>query len=133
MRRNAVALAVLVLVLPFSSACEDEEVGPEPPRITGSWEGQSGEITLSMSVFEDEDGGVFGSGSLSSPTISFGYDVTGGHVFPIVELDLALRSEPEVLAFDGVLAFDSLGALLELDGSLTGGGFDRFPIELTRK
>lgn len=133
MRRHTLAFAMLTLVLPFVGACEDEEVGPEPPRITGSWEGQSGDITLSMSVFEDEDGEVFGSGNLSSPTISFGYDVTGGHAFPIVELDLAMTTEPDLLSFDGVLAFDSIGALLELDGSLTGGGFDRFPIQLTRK
>lgn len=132
MRKHAVFLAVLALVLPFMGACE-EEVGPEPPLITGSWEGQSADITLSMSVFENEDGEVFGSGSLSSPAISFGYDVTGAHAFPIVQLDLALTTEPEVLSFDGVIAFDSVGALLQLEGSLSGGGFDRSPFELTRR
>lgn len=133
MRRGVLALALAFAGLPLLTACDDDPQGPAPPTITGSWEGVSNGVTFSMSLFEDEEGVVAGTGTASSATTSFPYDVTGGHLFPVVQLQLALLTEPDLLTLVGFVSFDSIGALLSLDGSVTGGGFEDFPIRLTRK
>jgi len=117
--------------LPLLVGCNDE--GPQFPIITGSWEGTSAGITFSMSIFEDDQGTVVGTGTSSSSTISLPYDVNGVHAFPVVRLQLALLNEPDVLTLQGFVTFDSLSTLLTLDASVTGGGFEQFPIQLTRK
>lgn len=131
MKRATPKLALCLAALLFWG-CEDTEA-PVFPTITGSWAGTTDDVTLSMAVFEDEAGNVDGSGTLSSPSVSFPLQITGGHVFPTVQLQMALTTEPDVLALEGFVAFDSVGGLLELDAALTGGGFDQFPILLERR
>lgn len=127
-RGAAIALGAALLV----AGCEETEE-PEFPTITGSWQGTSGEITMTLSVIEGEDGDVAGSGTLSSDNASFPFQAQGGHLFPDVVLDLVIASEGEALDFEAVVAFDAEGGIPAMDGSLSGGGFDRFPITLTRR
>ncbi len=131
--RRSFPLLLVIGLLAFASACEKEPEAPAPPKITGSWQGTADEVTLTLSVFENDQGVVGGSGTLSSPQASFPFQVQGGHLFPDVALQLALNGEPDVLTYEAVVAFDNLGNLPAMDGALSGGGFDRFPISVTRR
>lgn len=124
---SACALGAALIV---AAGCEDE--GPEFPTITGSWQGTSGEITMALSLFEGEDGNVDGSGTLSSNEVAFPFQAQGGHLFPDVSLDLVVTAENEQLDFEAVVAFNAEG-IPAMDASLSGGGFDDFPITLTRR
>jgi hypothetical protein len=130
--RTLIPVVLVVTLLPWVTACEDTEE-PQFPTITGSWEGTSGEITMALSIFEGENGVIDGSGTISSQHASFPFRAQGGHLFPDVSLTLDLTGESEQLAFDGVVAFDAQGVIPEMDASVTGGGFDRFPITLARR
>jgi len=132
MRLRVVALVLLFGGLPLLAACEEDE-GPQLPTVTGSWEGTSDGISFSMSIFEDETGSVAGTGITRSSTTSFPYDISGTHGFPVVRLQMALLNEPDVLTLEGFVTFDSLSTLLTLEASVTGGGFEQFPVQLTRK
>ena len=135
--RTLIPVVLVVTLLPWVTACDDDDLeGPAFPTITGSWQGTSGEITMALSIFEDETGVVGGSGTISSQHVSFPFRAQGGHLFPDVSLTLDLTGEGEQLTFDAVVAFaaiDTLAVIPEMDASVTGGGFDRFPITLARR
>lgn len=130
--RTLIPALLLVTSLPWVTACDDTEE-PELPTITGSWTGTSGEITMALSLFEGENGAISGSGTLSSQFASFPFRAQGGHLFPDVSLTLDMTGENEQLTFEAVVAFDTLGVIPEMDASVTGGGFERFPITLARR
>jgi len=125
-----------------TTACGSDEVtGVGPPFgsglvVTGSWEGIAGNFLLTMSLFEDEGGAVTGSGTLSTEQSGVVFDVVGSHVFPDLSLQLTVKGDGTGLSLEAVAAFGvsarRITEIAELDGTLTGGGFDRFPVRLSR-
>lgn len=120
---------VPVLLLMFAAGgCGDDPTPPDPATVEGSWAGTSQGVTLELTLEEPDSGGVFGSGSLSGTAGPDAVTVKSGtHVHPHVSLTLR-RDDSEDLNYAGEMTSD-----FTIEGSLTGGQFDDFPLVLNRQ
>lgn len=142
LRRSARLLASVALVLGLAACGDDDPTGVVLPAdaailLTGSWVGGGGGFTLAVSILEDTGGVVTGSGTFSSAESGRIVEVVGQHVFPDLSLDLTVLDDGTVLTLDAVAAFEvaanRIVGITAMDGTLSGGGFDRMPIQLVRR
>jgi hypothetical protein len=142
LRQTARFMAGVVLFLGLAACSDDDPAGvglsaDSAILLSGSWTGGGGEFLLTLSILEDAGGIVTGSGTFSSLTSGRIVDVVGQHVFPELVLDLTTIDDGTVLTLQGVAAFEVLGSriigITAIDGTLSGGGFDRLPIQLIRR
>ncbi|MFV1988203.1 MAG: hypothetical protein ACC682_13040 [Gemmatimonadota bacterium] len=142
LRQTARLMAGAVLLVGLAACSDDDPAGVALPAnsailLSGSWTGGGGGFLLTLSILEDAEGIVTGSGTLSSAASGRILDVVGQHVFPELVLDLTSIDDGTVLTLQGVAAFEVLGSritgITAIDGTLSGGGFDRLPIQLIRR
>jgi hypothetical protein len=142
LRRSLRFMASLVLVIGLTACGDDDPTGVALPAdaailLTGSWAGGGGEFAMTLSLLEDTGGVVTGSGTFSSAQTGRIVEVIGTHVFPDLSLDLTVLDDGTVLTLDAVAAFqvssNRITGITGFDGTLTGGGFDRLPIQMVRR
>ena len=142
LRQTARLMALLVLLTGLAACDDDEPTGVVLPAdsallVSGSWTGGGGDFAITLSILEDEAGVITGSGTLSSAVTGRIVDVSGIHAFPEVSLDLTVNDDGTVLTIEAIAAFEvsasRITGITALDGTLSGGGFDRMPIQLVRR
>jgi hypothetical protein len=127
MNQRTRTLSRLLFLLPLCmmlAACGDG--GTEPnPNVTGTWGGQSGATTLTLTLIEASDGTVTGSGNVANPQNAALALRAGTHVFPNLSLTLAPFGFTDVDLIGTVTA-------TTIAATLNGSGFNNLAIELTR-
>lgn len=118
--------AVLPLMLATLVACGDS-TGPTIPDLTGTWSGSAGGGDWSITISENEDGELSGSGSVESGGESVSLTVTGSHAHP--DFSMTWSSS-------GVQDVNYAGTVGEsgdqLNGELNGSGFSGESLTMTR-
>ncbi|MBV26081.1 MAG: hypothetical protein CME12_08190 [Gemmatimonadetes bacterium] len=107
------------------AACGDG--GTEPnPTVTGTWGGNNGTITLTLTLIEAVDGTVTGSGNLAQDqNVALAVRV-GTHVFPNLSLTLAPFGSYDLDLTGTVMSTTTIAA------TLNGSGYNNESIQLTR-
>lgn len=95
------------------------------PSVTGHWSGVQSGISLDVDLVEVDDS-VTGTGNLVASTIFSPVTVTGTHVQPNVTLTLSMPS------YAPTVYTATLSSANAMVGTLTGSGFYRYPLSLTR-
>jgi hypothetical protein len=121
-RREESFVRAFVLLLPFLlaaalSAC-DRPTRVEPFTVSGPWVGTARSITFNLTLREDGDGQIRGSGNTTLQGQGTSLEVTGTHAPPSVSL---LISNPQFAPFNFRGGFASPDTL---HGELHGSGFD---------
>ena len=142
LRRTARLMAAALLVAGLAACGDDDPTGVALPAdsailLSGSWVGGGGDFAITLSILEDAEGLISGSGTVSSAVSGRIVSVVGNHAFPEVTLDLTVLDDGTTLTVDAIDAFEVLGSritgIIALDGTLSGGGFDRMPVQLVRR
>ena len=98
------------------------------PTMSGSWLGAESGLTLKLTLHEDSDGNITGSGTMiGNNGESIACDVTGTNAYPNVTLTLSSTGYYDV-NFTGKFVDDDT-----VDGELNGSGFTNFNITLVRQ
>jgi hypothetical protein len=109
------------------AACGSDATAPEPdPTVTGSWSGAGNGFSLQLTLNQQPDGSVAGSGSITSPTGSIALTVSSGtHAFPNLSLTLGAT---------GLLDTNLTGTVTAtmITATLNGSGFTDESITLTK-
>ena len=119
----------IVLQLIFFSVaavgCGDDANEPKIPSLDGRWSGTTSDLTLSVTLTEDERV-VTGSGTLSGSSTSIALAVDGSHVHPDVSLTMS-ASGYEDMNFTGEFINDEA-----VRGELRGSGFNGETLTLSK-
>ena len=110
------------------AACGSDATAPEPdPAVTGSWSGTGSGFTLQLTLNEQPDGSVAGSGSITLATGPIALTVLSGtHAFPNLSLTLGAT---------GLLDINLTGTVTSatmITATLNGSGFSDESIDLTK-
>jgi|TARA_B100000809_G_scaffold92838_2_gene91500 hypothetical protein len=107
------------------AACGDGGTAPNP-TVTGTWGGNSGRTTLTLTLIEAVDGTVTGSGNLAQDqNVALAVRV-GTHAFPNLSLTLAPFGSYDLDLTGTVMSTTTIAA------TLNGSGFNNESIQLTR-
>lgn len=116
-------LAIVVVALMV--ACDDN--GPEIPQATGSWEGTVSSAVVTLTLNENSDGEVSGSGNFTAPEDALSVSVEGTHAHPDISLILAAPGFEDT-NFTGEFVEDD-----RITGRLNGSGFVNNALTLYRQ
>ena len=111
------------------AACGSDATAPEPdPTVTGSWSGTGNQFSLQLTLNQQPDGTVSGSGSISSAVGTLALTVLNGtHAFPNLSLTLGAT---------GLLDTNLTGTVTSpttIAATLNGSGFSNESINLTKQ
>lgn len=129
MLRRMFMLPLLLVFFAAAGCGDDSPTDTSATTLDGSWSGESQGITLSLTLNEDSEGSLSGSGSLSDSEGSAALTVSSGtHVPPNVTMTLSSTGLPD-LNFSGEVSGDNV-----IIGALEGGGLSSdFDITLSRQ
>lgn len=137
--RKALYAIVLVASLALLAGCGGESLTPSTADLSGGWSGSSEGVTLNLTLSEDMEGNLTGSGSISGETESFSVTVSNGtHSGSSFSMQLDAGEGVENATYSGtVVVSEGTGGTgpsdqVLLDGSLNGSGFNNFQITLSR-
>ena len=127
MRRYRSAFG-LIACLALAGCGSDTIVEPDPdPMVSGSWSGQTGDLTLDLTLTEGSGGSVSGNGVIADSQSNIAVIVRAGtHVYPNLSLTLGSTGYTD-FNFTGQLVSATLIA-----GSLSGGTVSSLDINLTK-
>lgn len=115
----------LVLLL----GCSSDTTEPSVSGLSGSWEGGSASLSMTVNFPPPAEGQLVGTGSVTEPTGTSSLTVSGQYIHPLVQMNLFTGERLEILA-----AF--IGERVRTDrieGTLAGGDYDGETLTLTRR
>lgn len=118
---------VMALLVPLLLGACDRPTRVEAFTVSGPWTGTARSITFNLTLGEDSDGRIFGSGNVQVQGQGTSLEVVGTHAPPSVSL---LISNPQFAPFNFRGGFASSDTL---HGELHGSGFDADPIIFVRE
>lgn len=127
MRKMARGLVGLLLVTVVVAACGKDDQGPKIPSASGSWSGNVAGATFQLTLNEDEDNRLDGSGSMSASSAAIALTASGRHVHPNVTLTLEATGYQD-MNFSGRFSGDDT-----IIGSLNGSGFVNESLTFSRR
>ena len=121
-------LLLLLSLFAMLAACGDDSVAPDPdPTVTGSWIGTTGTTTLLLTMNQQPDGSVSGSGSIADVTTIALTISAGTQVFPNLSLTLTATGLQDLNLTGTVTSSTAIAA------RLNGSGYSNENINLSKQ